>query len=230
MDALNPKRYRIEHYKDVNEATLRANFMHAHVLIVHANEVNASLRALETDDEGRVERVLISEAPAVQQFARQIGAQFVSEPFERQDLKRAVYRAVKLIEHRRKNQGPRSVRNEAPSILVLLSSKTAGDVVAGVLRSALGCECTVVTDLFDALVGLEHTVGCVVTETSLMAQSPEARQFAKAVAKRAIGVIPVRSVDAADEEAIGRLAWDLVPKVRLSLNARTPIPPAGPAH
>jgi CheY-like chemotaxis protein len=226
IGSLNPKRYRVEHLQDLNEALLRAELVLAHALVIHVPSTGLSADELLKRCRGTAERVtpvLLSPSPEVSDVATQLGGRFLDECFEVPSFKRAVYRAVSKTEDRRQRQHPhrRQVRRRPKQRVVLLTTQAAsGAVIAAVLRNQLGVACEVATSGQDALQLLGDATDCFVAQVHMLITTESGAAAARELARRGIPVIPLKEGGGRDPSEAGQAAWDIVPQVRRSLTAR----------
>ena len=223
--ALNPKRYRVEHIFDLSEAMLRAKIVLAHALVVHADEVQReSLEAVRTIAD-RLTPVLVSSDESLQGLAMELDGRFVAEPFEVHAFKRAVYRAVSKTQERRHSHAQGNSAPEARAtqrIILLYGHRNNGSVMAAVLRNQLGAECEVTITAHEALMVLEEErVDCVVADADLLMATSDGARVAQELARRGIPVVPLPNRGDLDVSSAGQAAWDVAPRVRRSLMARS---------
>jgi len=235
MGSLNPKRYRVEHLHDLNEALLRAELVLAHALVIHAPSTGLAPEQLVKRCRGTADRVIpvfVSPTPDCADVAAQLGGRFLIEPFEVPSFKRAVYRAVSKTDERRQRRHPvkrRSVRASKPRVIILTSQETNGAVMAAVLRTQLAVVCEVATTGRGALDLLVDPADCVVAEVHLLLTSEPGAAFAHELARGGIPVIPLKDNGRQDAAEAGQAAWGIVPQVRRSLTAREQSGRARPA-
>jgi CheY-like chemotaxis protein len=226
MGSLNPKRYRVEHLHDLNEALLRAELVLAHALVIHAPSTGLPPDQLIKRCQGTAERVtpvFVSGAPAVAEAAAQLGGRYLSEPFDVPSFKRAVYRAVSKTDDRRQRRHPvkrRPARQTKRRVVILTTQGTNGAVMAAVLRNQLQVVCEVATTGRDGLDLLAQPTDCVVAEVHMLVTSEPGAALAHELARRGIPVIPLKQASTRDASDAGQAAWDIVPQVRRSLTAR----------
>ncbi len=226
IGSLNPKRYRVEHLQDLNEALLRAELVLAHALVIHAPSTGLSPSDLRKRCRGTAERVtpvFVSPSPDVSDVAAQLGGRYLDECFEVPSFKRAVYRAVSKTEDRRQRKHPhrrRLPRRAAQRVLILTTRDVNGAVIAAVLRNQLGVACEVATSGGDALELLADATHCAVAEVHMLIATKSGAAAARELARRGIPVIPLKESAVRDPSEAGQTAWDIVPQVRRSLTAR----------
>jgi len=220
LKALNPRRYRVEHIFDLNEAMLRAELVLAHALVIHAPSLTPDLARRCAHGSDRLAWVFVSPAPGVETLARGVGALFVSQPFETDDFKRAVYRGVTKTHERRTGERPEPLEPLSEQILLLLSDSASASVVAAVITRELSVKCDWITSAEAALPLLNADVNCVVVEAELLFGSAAGSALAAELAQRGISILSVRSEGGDDVDNAGQLAWELLPRLRVSLNAR----------
>ena len=226
IGSLNPKRYRVEHLQDLNEALLRAELVLAHALVIHAPSAGVPPSQLLKRCRGTAERVtpvFVSPSPELSEIATQLGGRYLDEPFEVPSFKRAVYRAVSKTEDRRQRKHPRTRRlrkRPARRVLILTTQGVNGAVMAAVLRNQLDVVCEVATSGRDALTLLADSTDCVVAEVHMLITTEPGAVVAHELARRGIPMIPLKERAARDPAEAGQAAWDIVPQVRRSLTAR----------
>ncbi len=226
MGSLNPKRYRVEHLHDLNEALLRAELVLAHALVIHAPSTGLSPDQLFKRCRGTAERVtpvFVSPGQDCVDVATRLGGRFLAEPFEVPGFKRAVYRAVSKTDERRQRRHPvkrRSVQLAKRRVIILTSQEVNGAVMAAVLRNQLAVVCEVATTGRGAQDLLVDTTDCVVAEVHMLLTSEAGAGFAKELARQGVPVIPLKESVSRDASDAGQAAWAIVPQVRRSLTAR----------
>jgi hypothetical protein len=67
---------------------------------------------------------------------------------------------------------------------------------------------------------LREDVSCVVAEPELLLGAADGVRLAAELARRGASLIPLSSDRWGEVATAGQMAWDLVPQLRLSLNAR----------
>lgn len=224
IGSLNPKRYRVEHIHDVNEALLRARIVLAHALVVHGDVHDESVLRDITSMAKRVTPVFVSRAATMRQMAENLDARFVAEPIDTPTFKRAVYRAVSKTQDRRhRARSGSSGDRERPLVLLLHNNQVEAAVMAAVLRTQLGATCEVATSAHDALDKvLDDTtqVACLLADPELLMSTSEGATIARALGRSGVPVVPLNHVGDLDVSAAGQIAWDIAPQVRRSMTAR----------
>ena len=225
IGALNPKRYRVEHIFDLDEALLRAEIVLAHALVIHAPTPDAALLRRCRTTAQRVTPVIVSPSSDGPLVAAELGGRYVSVPFDVADFKRAVYRAVSRTEDRRQ-RGRQDTRDSEMRpvlrVLLLTSAQLKGAIMAAVLQDQLGVRCEVATSAAEALAFLQMAVEAVVAEPELLMEDPDGAAVARKLTRRGIPVIPVKQHEELDVAEAGQAAWDIVPQLRRILTARKP--------
>lgn len=226
ISSLNPKRYRVEHLHDLDEAILRGELVLAHALVLHDScrelSPEALVKRLRTTAE-RLALVCVSDDVAMRDVAAMLGGRYVGEPYAVPELKRAVYRAVSKSEQRRHGQNLQERDSSAETVqrVMLLSARAStGSVMAAVLSRELGVVCEVATAGHAAMEILQAPVHCTVADVSLLLDGHEGAAVARELARRGIPVIPLSKESAQDVSDAGQAAWAVVPQVRRSLMAR----------
>jgi hypothetical protein len=220
LKALNPRRYRVEHIFDLNEAMLRAELVLAHALVIHAPSLTSDLARRCARGSGRLAWIFVSPAPGVETLARGVGGLFVSQPFETDDFKRAVFRGVTTTHERRTGERPESREPLSERVLLLLPDSASASVVAAVITRELSVRCDWVPSAEAAVPLLSADVNCVVVEAELLFGSEAGSALATELAQRGISILSVKSDRADAVDNAGQLAWELLPRLRVSLNAR----------
>ena len=223
--ALNPKRYRVEHLFDLDEALLRAKIVLAHCLVVHTDSVDALAIGKVGSISERCTPVLVSCDEQKQELAQELGGQFVDDQFDTYTFKRAVYRAVAKTHKERLQTQQWGLRN-LRGIVLLCADHARGSVIAAVLCNQLSATCKVATSPREVLSSLEE-IDCVVADTSLLMTSQEGADLAAELARLGVPVVPLADHDDLDASSAGQTAWDIAPYVRRTLSARRTIRPAG---
>jgi hypothetical protein len=228
--ALNPKRYRVEHIFDLNEALLRAKIVLAHCLVVHIEGVDSTALTDVKQIAERCTPVMVSGDPSIRALAERLGGRFVGEPFEVHTFKRAVYRAVSKTQDKShkvrgkiRDSGPRQVQR----IALLYGKHAQAAVMAAVLRNQLGVSCDVATTPRDVLTMLESGLDCLVADPNLLMFTEDGAALASMLAQRGVPVIPLAGHAQHDVSSAGQAAWDISPHVRRTLTARNKISAAG---
>lgn len=230
MDALNPRRYRVEHIFDLSEAVLRANFVLAHALVIHppsfAPEVLRRVAAGPTAN--RLTTVVVSPTATDVAYAESLGARFVSDPFDVPTFKRAVYRAVSKTQERRQSADlPTGTRRRA-RVLLLHPDPPVGSVMVAVLQSQLATTVDLVRHARGALERVSPRLDCVVAGPTTFRASSDGAQLARRLAALGVPVVPLPGAHPQGGELDpARLAWDVAPQVRRSLAARAKMREAG---
>jgi len=226
MGSLNPKRYRVEHLHDLNEALLRAELVLAHALVIHAPSTGLPPDQLVKRCRGTAERVtpvFVSPTRDCVDVATQLGGRYLAEPFEVPGFKRAVYRAVSKTDERRQRRHPvkrRPVQQAKRRVVILTTQEVNGAVMAAVVRNQLSVVCEVATTGRGALDLLADGTDCVVAEVHMLLTSEAGAAFAHELARQGIPVIPLKESTTRDASDAGQAAWAIVPQVRRSLTAR----------
>jgi hypothetical protein len=229
--ALNPKRYRVEHIQDVSEALLRAELVLAHAAVVHAPTASDDLerRARRSVERG-LALVFVSAAPEAQAMSHRLGCRFVHAPFDLNDLKRAVFRAVSEA-HQGRTDEQQSASYErdklgsaapraSPRVLLMIHDTMTGSVMGAVLSSQLGVSCETATSAAAALGLLDDAVACVIAHPELLMATEDGVAVARKLARRGVPVVALGPADGFDATSAGQAAWDIMPQVRRSLQAR----------
>lgn len=222
--ALNPKRYRVEHIHDVNEALLRARIVLAHALVIHGDRLDGSVLRDVTSIAQRVTPVFVSRSPRMLEMAERLDARYVSEPIDVPTFKRAIYRAVSKTQDRRHRSRDGAAGDEArPLVLLLHQNQVEAAVMAAVLRSQLGATCEVATSARDALDKINDQrvpIACLLADPELLMSTSEGATIAKNLARAGVPVVPLNHLGELDVSAAGQIAWDIAPQVRRSMTAR----------
>ncbi len=231
IGALNPKRYRVEHIYDVNEALLRARIVLAHAIVVHGDELSASILRDTSNIAPRVTPVFVARSPSMQDVADRMEARFVSEPLDVPTFKRAVYRAVSKSQDRRhRSRNGMGGAPERPLVLLLHENQVEAAVMAAVLRTQLNATCEVATSARDALkrISDEDTdVACVLADPALLMGTSDGATIAHNLARIGVPVVPLNHVGELDVSSAGQIAWDIAPQLRRSMTARKTLREAG---
>jgi ActR/RegA family two-component response regulator len=226
--SLNPKRYRVEHIHDLDEALLRAELVLAHSAVVHVADATADIkkRFLQSIDRG-LTLVLVSPSATVADAAAEIGARYLSVPFAVQDVKRVVYRAVSDAHALRSDDqlsGARSVAMQSANterrVVLLVRDLDAAQIMAAVFRSQLAVGCPTATKAVEVIAQLADGVDCLVADAELLVTSEEGASLARKLARRGVPVVPLGMSEELDSSSAGQLAWSIVPQVRRILAAR----------
>jgi len=225
IDALNPRRYRVEHLFDVSEALLRAELVLAHCLVVHATDDDDTILKHCASCSQRVSLVLVSRHSRVREFARQAGARFASEPITTTAFKQAVLHAVADAQtHRRKTPSEleqvESAENAAPKVLLLARDPGHSTVMAAVFKGELAIRCDVASNAAEALVKLHAGIDCLVADPELLMTHDDGVAMARELASIGVPVIPLATAGTIDDASAGQIAWDIVPQIRRCLAAR----------
>lgn len=223
--SLNPRRYRLEHIQDVTEALMRAEFVLAHAVMVHVEELDAGLmKRLESTRDHGVSLVVVTSSDRTAQSVAKLGAYVLKSPFGVMDVKRRVLEAVSEAHLERARDAPPSSRSlakaNAKRVVVLVGAPDVSEIVAALFRGQLGVECEQVDDPKAAIALLERGYDCLVAKTNLLLGSPEGGSLSRKLARRGIPVVPVTTAEELDAETAGQLTWSLIPLVRRSLAAR----------
>lgn len=229
--ALNPKRYRVEHIHDVSEALLRAELVLAHAAVVHAPAPSEDIvRRCQRSVERGLALVFVSAAPEVQAMSHRLGCRFVQAPFDLNDLKRAVFRAVSEAHQKRldeehstsyeRDRLGSSLPQPAPRVLLMVLDAMTGSVMAAVLSSQLGVSCETATSAAAALSMLDEAVACVIAHPELLMATADGAAVARKLARRGVPVVALGPAEEFDATLAGQAAWDIMPQVRRSLQAR----------
>jgi hypothetical protein len=228
IDALNPRRYRVEHIFDPSEALLRAELVLAHALVFYGHEATESLERRSHEARGRLSLVFVSPDGELEPLATRLGATHLLSVFGRDDFKRAVYKAVSEIHELRKKSPtrhrPRRRRSSSKRALLVVEDTEIGSVMTAIINRELGILCDVAVDLSDALLLLETTVDCVVASPAQLMARPEGHELARMLARRGVPLIPLNGVLRLDVSSAAQMAWDIVPQLRRSLTARSDEP------
>jgi hypothetical protein len=222
--SLNPKRYRVEHIHDVNEALLRARIVLAHALVVHGQELDESVLRDVTSVAERVTPVFVSRSESMREMAERLDARFVPEPIDKPTFKRAVYRAVSKTQDRR-HRARSGANDEAarPLVLLLHQNQVEAAVMAAVLRTQLGATCEVATTAQDALnkvVDKGTPIACLLADPELLMSTSEGATIARTLGRSGVPVVPLNNLADLDVSSAGQIAWDIAPQVRRSMTAR----------
>ncbi len=225
--SLNPKRYRVEHIHDFNEGLLRAELVLAHAAVIHLEAAPPEIvkRCGQSVDRG-LSIVLVSASPEVEAASLHLGGRFLPIPFQVQDCKRVVFRAVSDAHAQRSEEQPLIGRSAASSsgrerrVMLLLADGECAEIMAAVVRSQLSVTCDVATSAADGIALLTRSYECVVADPELIFTSEEGASLARKLARRGLTVLPLGLSDGMDASIAGQLAWDVVPQVRRTLAAR----------
>jgi hypothetical protein len=220
IKALNPRRYRVEHIFDLNEAMLRAELVLAHALVIHAPSLTPELARRCARGSDRLAWLFVSPSPGVETLARGVGALFVSQPFEADDFKRAVFRGVTTTHERRTGKWPEPLEPASERIILLLPHAASASVISAVITGELSVKCDWAPSAEAAIPLLNEDVNCVVVAAALLFGSPAGSRLAAQLAQRGISILSVNADQADAVDDAGQLAWELLPRLRLSLNAR----------
>jgi hypothetical protein len=225
IGSLNPKRYRVEHIHDVNEALLRARIVLAHALVIHGDRLDEAVLRDVTNIAKRVTPVFVSRSPRMREMAERLDARFVPQPIDTPTFKRAVYRAVSKTQDRRHRArvGSSGGDRVKPLVLLLHQNQVEAAVMAAVLRSQLGATCEVATNPRDALNRvLDDTtpVACLLADPELLMSTSEGATIARNLGRAGVPVVPLTRLDNLDVSTAGQIAWDVAPQVRRSMTAR----------
>ncbi len=222
--ALNPKRYRVEHIHDVNEALLRARIVLAHALVVHGHELDEAVLRDMSNIAKRVTPVFVSRSLQMQVVADRLDARYVPEPIDKPTFKRAVYRAVSKTQDRRHRARSGMNGDEAkPLVLLLHQNQVEAAVMAAVLRTQLGATCQVATNARDALskvLNSETPIACLLADPELLMSTSEGASIAHNLGRSGVPVVPLNLRSDLDVNSAGQVAWDIAPQVRRSMTAR----------
>lgn len=224
IGALNPKRYRVEHIHDVNEALLRARIVLAHAVVVHGHDLDESVLRDVSNIAKRVTPVFVSRSPEMQAVADRLDARFVADPIDRPTFKRAVYRAVSKTQDRRhRSRSVPAGERARPLVLLLHQNQVEAAVMAAVLRTQLGATCEVATSAFDALnrvMDQTTPIACLLADPELLMSTSEGASIARNLGRAGIPVVPLNLLGDLDVSSAGQVAWDIAPQVRRSMTAR----------
>lgn len=229
IDALNPKRYRVEHIFDLSEALLRANFVLAHALVIHPESFDEDVLQEATQACQRLTPLVVSSDLTQESYAAALGARFVLDPFEIPTFKRAVYRAVSKTQERRQQlpaDPPTRVRRVA-RVLLLHRSRSEGNLMVAVLKNQLSTSVDLVTNPADALEMITPRLDCMVTPPSAIVATAEGAELARRLAQLGVPLVPLEGLDRVDPSDAAQLAWDVAPRIRRSLAARARMREAG---
>lgn len=223
--SLNPKRYRVEHIHDLSEALLRAEFVLAHAVIAHVDELDESVnkRLTRAIDRG-ISLVVVSNSATVAIAAKALGAHPLRFPYAIHDVKRTVLDAVSEAHALRSSDSAVVSRGEPRSltqrVVVLVSERDAAEIMAATLRSQLAVSCDATPSANDAMGELVRGFDCLVTRPSFLLGSEDGAKLARKLARRGISIVPLSPSEDLDASTAGQIAWALVPQVRRSLQAR----------
>jgi len=220
--SLNPKRYRIEHLHDASEALLRAEFVLAHAVVLHANAIDEPLRRrLESARVHGVGLVLVGDTADVERVADEVDAHYLTTGFTVPEVKRRVLSDA----HLERSSEPslpsrRDLRTVVRRVLLLLEEREAAEVMAALLRGQLSVACDVTTSVDEALGELERGFDCVVARPAKLLGSKAGADFARKLARRGVPVVPVPATEELDAATAGAVAWSLLPQIRRTVAAR----------
>jgi voltage-gated potassium channel Kch len=224
--SLNPRRYRIEHIHDLSEALLRAEFVLAHAIVVHLEELGDGLaRRLTSAQEHGVSVVLVSSSEDVVTRASELGVYVLRSPFGVTDVKRKVLEAVSDAHLGRSGDAPvssrRPSRPELHRVVLLVGERDAAEIMAALMRSQLGVACDTAATADDATRLLARGFDCLVARSGLLLGSEAGAALARKLARRGVPVVPLAATEDLDAGNAGAVAWALIPLVRRSLAARS---------
>ncbi|NBP51998.1 MAG: hypothetical protein EBU70_12645 [Actinobacteria bacterium] len=223
--SLNPKRYRIEHLHDVSEALLRAEFVLAHAVVLHASELTDTLRKrLESARTHAVGLVLVTDSEDVASAAVDLDAHLLRTTFTVPDVKRRVLDAVSDAHLERSGDNTvasrRLSRPGLSRVLLMLAERDATEVVSALFQSQLGVICSSASSPDEAKRALADGIDCVVARPGALLSTRDGADFARKLARRGIPLVPVPSSENLDAAGAGQVTWDLIPQVRRALAAR----------
>ncbi len=235
VDALNPKRYRVEHVHDACEALLRAEVVLAHAVLAFAPELPSQLEARIREAVARGIAVVVATEPtSAAAQARELGAAVLRWPASTEEIKRAVARAVEAANSARERALlPRSARAltvgasgevavERPRVLVMMRDRESALVVAAVLESAVKVACDVDSSPRAAMARFPAAYACALVEPELLVGAAHGGLLGRELAQRGVPVIPLHLPPELDADVAGaaQVAWAVVPQLRQSLRAR----------
>ncbi|MBM4358824.1 MAG: hypothetical protein FJ096_12035 [Deltaproteobacteria bacterium] len=232
--SLNPRRYRIEHIHDRDEALLRAEFVLAHAVILHMDEFGESqAKRLDATREHGVSTLVVSSSEEVLAAARARRHRVLATPFGVMDIKRTVLEAVSEAHHERGVDAAvssrRASRPDAKRVVLLLGERAAAEIIGALLRTQLGVACDTAASPGDAIRLLARGIDCLVARTGLLLGTEDGASLARKLARRGVPVVPLTSTEDLDPGNAGQVAWALMPQIRRALAARTRLTRTRPA-
>lgn len=223
--SLNPKRYRLEHIHDSSEALLRAEFVLAHAVVAHIDELTVTTKKrLESALNHGVAIVIVSATDAVAKEAAAMGAHLLRAPFGVQDVKRKVLDAVSEAHTQRSGDANvvsrRDSRPQAQRVVLMVGERDAAEIMAALLRAQLNVSCEAAHTAGDAENQLARGIDCLVARPALLLGSEDGAKLARKLARRGVAVVPLNANEELDAASAGQVAWSILPQVRRSLQAR----------
>lgn len=228
ISALNPKRYRVEHMLDWNEAILRAELVLAHAIVLHEPELSESfLRRCDQTIDRSISLVFVSESEATLRIARKLQAEVISLPIHRSKVKRTIHQAVAAAYTMRNDPKPSTRRyvsatHPLQKVMILLESEVQSEVFSSVLKSRMRVACSPCYNHEEALGKLDEGFDCCIVQSQSLMLSAQGAYLAQQLAKKGIPVLLLRMPRQADVSAVGQCAWDIMPQLRRVLASRPP--------
>lgn len=225
--SLDERRYRVENSFDLSEALLRAQLVMAHTVVVHAPHPDMELqRRLAAVPANRFTVLVVSPDRRGLDVARAVGAAFLREPYEQEELRSAVFatvaraRDVRRQQHVRRAPSPSGAR--APQRVLILSHNLAAlPTISAVLHSQLGTSCVPAASVEEALARIEEAeIDCVVADPAVLCVRGAGAQLARRLVRESVSVVALGPHHDTDDSAAAEVAWQLVPQVRRAMEAR----------